>query len=192
MLVQRLRGVRIRDYPPLTWAQSEQRGVEMRCRFASYLGILFLLVNVCVKAQTYEDRERIERLKREAAEAEMQRIELVTLQKEAGRAMQLRNSSYFNRVYSDDYFGTTASGNVQDKAALIASIQNSTMNYTSFVVTEIRIRIYQNTAVVTCLWSSRGTVNGAAFSRQSRVMSAYVNNGQGWKVVVSQETALPG
>jgi hypothetical protein len=164
----------------------------MQGRFAACLGILFLLINVGASAQTYEDRERIERLKREAAEAEIQRIELVTLQKEAGRAMQLRNSSYFNRVYSDDYFGTTSSGIVLDRAALIASIQNSNVNYTSFVVTDIRVRVYQNTAVVTCLWSSRGTVNGATFSRQSRVVNAYLNSGQGWKVVVSQETALPG
>jgi hypothetical protein len=164
----------------------------MKGRHPVYLGILFLLANVCAFAQTYEDLQRIERLKREAAEAEIQRIELVTLQKEAGRAVQLRNSSFFNRVYSDDYFGTTSTGSIQNKAALIASIQTSNVQYTSLVVTDIRVRVFQNTAVVTSLWSARGISNGATFSRQSRIVNVYVSGEQGWKVVVSQETQLPG
>jgi hypothetical protein len=131
-------------------------------------------------------------LRREAAEAEIQREELVNLQQEVARALQLHNGSFFNRVYSDDFQGTSASGANLDKIAYVNLVQNSPFRYNSFVVSDIRVRVFQETAVVTCLWSFRGTVNGNAFSRQSRVITVYVAGQRGWQVVASQETQLPG
>lgn len=170
----------------------------MKKRWGIYLAILFTLSHLPACGQQQQQKppyispDKLDEMKREAAESDLQQQELFTLQKETVRALQLHNSSFFNRVYSDDYFGTTPTGAVQDKAKLIASIQTSNVNYSSFVVSDIRVRMYEHTAVVTCLWSSRGTVNGAAFYRQARIVNVYTNAGQGWKVVVSQETQLPG
>ena len=164
----------------------------MKKRFVIYLGIVFVLLTLPAAAQTVEDRQREERLRREAAQAEIQREELVTLQKETVRAIQLRNSTFFNRVYSDDFMGTSPSGASMDKAALLSSVQNSAVQYSSFVATDIQVRVFQNTAVTMCLWSSRGTYQGAAFSRQSRVTTVYVYGQRGWQVVARQETQLPG
>jgi len=52
--------------------------------------------------------------------------------------------------------------------------------------------MFEDTAVVTCLWSMRGTQGGKAFSRQSRVTHVYVYGQRGWQAVASQETQLPG
>jgi len=159
---------------------------------AIYLGILIVLMSMATHAQSPEEREREERLRREAAAAEIQREELVNLQKETVRALQLHNSSFFNRVYSDDFLGTSPSGANLDKPTLIAEVQDTAIKYSSFVVSDIRIRVFQNTAVATSLWSSRGTYRGNSFSRQSRVTIVYVYGQRGWQVVSSQETQLPG
>jgi hypothetical protein len=164
----------------------------MRKRCVVYLGIVFMLVSAVASAQINEDRAREERLRREAAEAEIQREELLTLQKETVRAIQLHNSTFFNRVYSDDFMGTSPSGANLDKAAVVASVQNNPVSYSSFVATDIHVRVFQNTAVTMCLWSSRGTYQGAPFFRQSRVTTVYVYGQGGWKVVARQETQLPG
>jgi hypothetical protein len=50
------------------------------------------------------DRER-ERIKAHVAMAEMEREELVTLQKETVRALQTHSTAFFNRVYSEDFLG---------------------------------------------------------------------------------------
>jgi len=81
---------------------------------------------------------------------------------------------------------------VMDRAALIASIQNSPATYATFVATNVRTRIFQDTAIVTSVWSARGTQDGRSFSRQSRVIQIYVYGLSGWQVVASQETLLPG
>ena len=129
-----------------------------------------------------------------AAAEEMQRQELVNLQGETVRAIQMNNTAFFRRVYSDDFVGTLPGGRMLDKAALLSVLQSSSTStkYTTFLATDIRIRIYENTAVVTCLWSSRGTSEGHNFSRQSRVTTVYVYGQRGWLAVASQETQLPG
>jgi hypothetical protein len=131
-------------------------------------------------------------LRQRAADEEMKRQELVTLQNETVRAMQMNNTAFFRRVYSDDYSGTIPGGRILDKTALINLVQTSAMKYTTFLVTDVRVRIYENTAIVICLWSSRGTAEGRNFVRQSRVTTVYVYGLRGWSAVASQETLLPG
>jgi ketosteroid isomerase-like protein len=126
------------------------------------------------------------------AEMEMEGEELVALEKETAHAMALNNSSFFQRVYNDDFVGTAPTGERLDRAALVALIQNSNTRYSSFIASDIHVRIYGPTAVVTCTWSARGVHNGQNFSRQYRVIHVYLNNNVGgWKVVASQETILP-
>jgi hypothetical protein len=131
-------------------------------------------------------------LKQWAADAELHREELDILVRETVRAVQLKNPSFFRRVYGDDFLGTSPNGTVMDRAALIASIQNSPATYDTLIATNVRIRILQDTAIVTSVWSARGTQGGRSFSRQSRVIQIYVYTQSGWQVVASQETLLPG
>jgi len=134
----------------------------------------------------------LEERKQAAADAELHREELDILVRETVRAVQLKNPSFFHRVYSDDFAGTSPNGTMMDRAALIASIQNSPATYATFVASNVRTRIFQDTAIVTSVWSVRGTQDGRNFSRQSRVVQIYVYSQSGWKVVASQETLLPG
>jgi ketosteroid isomerase-like protein len=126
------------------------------------------------------------------AEMEVEGVELVALEKETAHAMSLNNSSFFQRVYSDDFVGTAPTGELRDRHSLVAAIQNSDIKYSSFIASDIHVRIYGPTAVVTCTWSTRGVQHGRNFSRQYRVIHVYLNNSAGgWKVVAGQETILP-
>jgi len=147
----------------------------------------WLLLSPSARAQCgAEERKQM------AADAEMHREELDNLVRDTARAVQLKNPSFFRRVYGDDFVGTAPNGTVMDRAALIASIQNSPATYATFIATNVRIRIFEDTAVVTSVWSARGTQDGRSFSRQSRVIQIYVYGQRGWQVVASQETLLPG
>ena len=151
------------------------------------LGASCLLFSPSACAQC--DREERRQM---AADAEMHREELDVLVRETVHAVQLKNPSFFRRVYGDDFAGTSPNGTMMDRAALIASIQNSPATYATFIATNVRIRIFEDTAVVTSVWSARGTQDGRSFSRQSRVIQIYVYGQRGWQVVASQETLLPG
>jgi ketosteroid isomerase-like protein len=151
------------------------------------LGASFLLLSPSARAQCGPLQR-----KQMAVEAEMHGDELDNLVRDTVRAVQLKNPSFFRRVYGDDFVGTSPNGTVMDKAALIASIQNSPATYATFVASNVRVRIFQDTAVVTSVWSARGTQDGRSFSHQSRVIQIYVYGQRGWQVVASQETLLPG
>jgi ketosteroid isomerase-like protein len=127
-----------------------------------------------------------------AQEAEAKQDELINLEHDAARAMQFNNGTLFRRIYGDDFVGVLPSGQIKDKAGWIATIENSGVKYASFIASDIHVRLFQDIAVVTCLWSSRGTRGNQAFNKQYRVTHVYVYGQRGWQVVASQETLLPG
>jgi hypothetical protein len=127
-----------------------------------------------------------------AAAAEMNRQELVNLELETARAIQLHNMAFFRRVYSEDFLATSAIGQLLNKSTYLLQIDSSPSQYVSFVASDVRVRIFQDTAVVSSMWNMRGTLHGKSFSRQTRVTHMYVNGTRGWQAVASQETPLPG
>ena len=135
---------------------------------------------------------QLNELREQAKEKEERQDELVNLEKETVRALQWNTGTFFRRVYGDDFEGIIPGGQVLNKAAWIAAVENSNAKYSSFLASDIRVKMFEETAVVTCLWSARGVRNGKEFSRQSRVTHVYVYGQRGWQVVASQETLLPG
>jgi ketosteroid isomerase-like protein len=156
-------------------------------KLATIIPISFvLLLAPCIQAQTAAELKEI------AKENEAKQEELINLEHETVRAMQWNNGTLFRRIYGDDFIGILPSGQIKDKAGWISSIENSGVTYTSFIASDIRVRMFQDTAVVTCLWSARGTRGGLPFNRQFRVTQVYIYGQRGWQAIASQETLLPG
>ena len=163
-----------------------------------YKAALFLVLGLGLAARAagqdpdrpLNSEERAEMMRR-AAQAEMERQEIVNLENESAHAIQIANPTFFKRVYSDDFAGTLSHGQPVNKASFIEIVQSPDVKYSSFNASDIVIRTYQDTAVTTCLWSFRGTFKGKVISSQIRVLHVYVNGTRGWRVVASQATALP-
>jgi hypothetical protein len=161
----------------------------MRKRFALLLTSVGFLLAPCVRAQ---DLTPWQKMQQKAKEQDTHQEELLNLEQETVRALHWNTGTFFRRVYGEDFIGILPSGQIKDKTSWIANIENSNIRYTSFIATDVRVRMFEETAVVTCLWTSRGTLDGKPFSRQSRVTHVYVYGQRGWQVIASQETLLPG
>ena len=122
---------------------------------------------------------------------EMQRQEVINLERETARAVMQNNGTFFRRVYSDDFAGTLSHGETVDKNNLINTVQNSGAKYESFNASDIQVRFFRETAVATCLWTSRVLFKGQQTDTQMRAMHIYVNSPRGWHVVAAQTTPLP-
>ena len=122
---------------------------------------------------------------------EVQRQEITSLEKEAAHAIQLSNGTFFRRVYSDEFAGTLSHGQQINRDQWIATIESPSFKRESFSVSDIKVRIFQETAVATCLWSSRFILNGQHLSSQLRAIHVYVNTPNGWHVISGQTTNLP-
>lgn len=122
---------------------------------------------------------------------EMQRQEITILEREAARAIQLHDGAFFHRVYSDDFSGVLSHGQPVDKSQLSEIVQTPAITYESFSASDIKVRLLQQTAVATCLWSWRATIKGQQVNSVMRVIHVYVNTTRGWKVVSAQATQMP-
>jgi hypothetical protein len=152
------------------------------------LAILASSLVPCSWAQKLSPAE----LRELAKEKEVKQDELVNLEKETARALQWNSGGLFRRIYGEDFVAILPSGQMLDKTAWIATVENPSTKYSSFVASDIRVRMFEEAAVVTCLWSSHGTDNGHTFSRQLRVTHVYIYGQRGWQAIASQETLLPG
>jgi hypothetical protein len=160
-----------------------------------FAGILAVAIGVVLvpSPQKPQDIERDACIQRcfTQADQEMHRQEIVSLEREAAHAIQLNNSSYFRRVYGDDFTGILSHGQLMNKAEWIALIESPAVRYESFNTSDIKVQLYENMAVATCLWSSRRMVNGQRISHQLRAIHIYLNGASGWHVVTAQITSLP-
>ena len=154
----------------------------------STLLLASLMLSLAPKGRSQTPQE----LREMAKEAEVKQEELVNLEKDTTHALQWNTGTFFRRVYGDDFVGVLENGRVLDKAGYISSIEGSSARYTSFVASDIRVRMFQDTAVVTCLWSAQGTQGDRSFSRQYRVIHVYIYGQRGWQAVAGQQTLLPG
>ena len=166
----------------------------MRKLLLLFVALATLLALRCGLAQTQGTTTPLSpaELRELAKEKEVKEEELTNLEKETTHAIQWNTGTFFRRVYGDDFEGILPSGQVLNKTAWIAAIESSNVKYSSFVASDIRVKMFEETAVVTCLWSARGLRNGREFAKQSRVTHVYVYGQRGWQAVASQETLLPG
>jgi ketosteroid isomerase-like protein len=128
---------------------------------------------------------------RERPNPELQRQEVIALERETARAIQLGDATFFRRVYSDEFSGVLSHGDTVDKAGFIAAVQASTIKYDSFTASDVKVRLYRDLAVATSSWSMRGVVKGQQVSGQMRVMHVYIYTSGGYHVVTGQTTLLP-
>lgn len=153
-----------------------------------------LLIGQGSSQQNEREADRNDCIKRcltQPYDPELRRQEIVSLEREAGRAIQLKNDAYFRRVYSDDFAGTLSHGQQVNKAQWITLIQSDAVKYDIFQASDIKVQIYQEMAVATCLWSSRFTVKGQQLGHQMRSIHVYLNGASGWHVVSGQISNLP-
>jgi len=163
--------------------------IKIACTMALAIGLVLV---PSWQAQQAWQQACVDRCSTEAAaDTELQRQEIMSLEREAARAIQLNNGTYFQRVYSDDFAGTLSHGQQINKDQWIATIQSPLVKRESFNISDIKVHIFQDTAVATCLWSSRFKVNGQQLSSQIRAIHVYINTRNGWHVVSGQTTNLP-
>lgn len=121
---------------------------------------------------------------------EMQRQELINLEKENARALQLHNTTFFKSAYSEDFTGVTRFGETLNKAGIMREVQSLPQEFDSVVSTDPQVRVYRETASVLSLRSEVGRLNGKKFYNQYRVLRLYINTSRGWRVVSQLETRL--
>lgn len=109
--------------------------------------------------------------------------EIETLEQQWTQATVTNNVGAMDKLLADDYVGITSNGTVENKQQELAQRSAGTVRITKLDLTETRVRVYGDTAVVTSLAQLEGTNGTSDISGQYRYTRVYNRRLGQWKIV---------
>jgi ketosteroid isomerase-like protein len=90
-----------------------------------------------------------------------------------------------DRIYADDFIGVGPSGTVRTKAEVISDFTSGNLKFQYITTDEVRVRVYENTAVETGLSTMVGQDKGKAVPRDTRFTRVWVKQQGSWRLVAN-------
>jgi ketosteroid isomerase-like protein len=91
---------------------------------------------------------------------------------------------------SDDYVLINANGQLSDKAATMNAIKTGIIKLTANDVSDMKVRVYGDTAVVTGKSTAKGTIAGVELKGPLMFTRVYVKKNGKWQSVAFQQTPI--
>lgn len=117
--------------------------------------------------------------------------EIKKLEQQRNEAILKGDTATLDKLTSDDYTNTTAQGKVEKKAEIMDGFKSGKIKFESRELSDLDVRVYGNTAVVTGQVNQKATNNGVDTSGQSLFTRVYVKQNGRWVSVANQATAIP-
>ncbi len=111
------------------------------------------------------------------------RREIETLEQEWRQATLTNNVAEMNNLLSDDYIGITSNGTIETKAQAVAQRRAGTVRITKLDLSDIHVRLYGGTAVVTSVADLVGSNGDSDISGKYRYTRVYTRQRGNWKIV---------
>jgi len=96
----------------------------------------------------------------------------------------------FDKYLADDFVRIPPSGATYTKADMLDGWKTGKIKVQSAELSDLKIRVYGNTAVVTAISTTKSNVLGEAMSGQSRYTRVLVKRGGTWECVLYQNTTI--
>jgi ketosteroid isomerase-like protein len=116
--------------------------------------------------------------------------ELIKLEKELADAWVKRDVAFFDRVIADDFTWTAPYGIVSTKAQSLATLKSGEDVVNSWVVDEMKVRVYGDAAVATGRSTIKETYKGEDVSGQYRWTDTWVKRAGRWQCVAGHSSEI--
>ena len=114
--------------------------------------------------------------------------ELIKLEDEFARAVAGNDADALDGFLADDWIIVEPDGSIIDKARFLGVIRSGALSHESMESTDLRVRLYGNTAVVTALTTTKGKFMGQDFASCERATDIFVKQTDRWQCVFTQLT----
>jgi ketosteroid isomerase-like protein len=141
---------------------------------AFVIASLFVLATLCISAAAQSVEDQIKKLETDRAAAVV-KGDTTTLDKQT----------------SDDYTLINMNGQVSDKAQMIDGFKSGKNKLTSDELSDMKVRVYGDTAVVTGKVTVKGIMGGKDVTGPAMFTRVYVKKGGQWQSVALQQTRIP-
>jgi len=116
--------------------------------------------------------------------------EIKNLEEARNQAVLHGDVAALDRMTSDDYTFITLRGEMRTKTEILKGFSSGSFHYESREISDLRVRIYQNTAIVTGRSVQKGMENGKDYSGDYRFTRVYVKEDGRWLTVALQTTLI--
>ena len=116
--------------------------------------------------------------------------EILQLERERNRAILHGDAAALERMTADDYTFITLRGELRTKAEIVQGFKSGSFHYDSREISELNVRVYGSTAVVTGRSNQKGQENGKDYSGDYRFTRVYSKQGGLWQTVALQTTLI--
>jgi ketosteroid isomerase-like protein len=114
--------------------------------------------------------------------------EIVDMERQAREASIRRDADFSERTLAEDYVAITPLGQVTTKQDTISARKSGQLRYDTINVTDMVVRVYGDTAVVTARAEVKGHQLGEDFSGPYRYTRVWVRRTGHWQAVSYQAT----
>ena len=90
-----------------------------------------------------------------------------------------------DQIYADDFIGVGPSGTVRTKPQVISDFTSGELKFQSITTDEVKVRVYENTAVETGLSTMLGQDKAKAVPRETRFTRVWVKQKGRWRLVAN-------
>jgi len=142
----------------------------MNRRFTSF-AVLFVLATLSLSAAAQSVEEQIKKLEMDRAAAVVK-----------------GDVAYVEKQTADDYMFINMFGQITDKKQLVDAMKSGGLKLTAEDLSDLKVRVYGNTAVVTGKSDIKGTMGGKDATGQSLFTRVFVKKGGTWQTVALQQT----
>jgi ketosteroid isomerase-like protein len=100
------------------------------------------------------------------------------------------DAAALDRTTTGDYTITRDNGVVRTRAETLQGIKDGSTKFESFDYSDVRVRVYGETAVVTFRETIKGSRAGKDMSGEFREVRVFVKRGGNWRAVLAQRTRI--
>ena len=117
---------------------------------------------------------------------------LLRLEKEFEQAVISNDAAAVGQLLADDWIIVGPDGRIIDKSRFLEVIKTGALSHEKMESDDVRVRIYENTAIVTALTTSKGKFMGQEFTSLERATDIFVKQNDRWQCVFTQLTRFTG
>ena len=115
---------------------------------------------------------------------------IVALENAWNQAELHHDAGAVDAILEESFISVDHHGHLQTKAQYIADLKDTSFNPEQISNTDTSVYIYENTAIVTSAYRTKGTDRGKPFVHHGRFTDTWVKRDGKWKCVADQETLI--
>jgi ketosteroid isomerase-like protein len=116
--------------------------------------------------------------------------EIKNLEEARNQAVLHGDAAALDRMTADDYTFITLRGELRTKSDILQGFRSGSFHYESRQISDLKVRVYGSTAVVTGRSIQKGMENGKDYSGDYRFTRVYVKQNGRWVTVALQTTLV--